>query len=248
MMLKTSFFGLPCKIFVSMDTTVEEIICEFEEQFSIAAGRLTMSRYGRFFGDEKTMTELRLEDGAEVTFTMGMPGGGKRARTGATGAMNKQTRLDETFETIGMSGLRLQASPFRHPVMDQVVHRITGFVQAIQDKQEVIPGILAGLSDEDIVEAQAAILLSNPERRASKLAKLFFRRELDNFAEVKKLMGHLEGMMDEIVVACLTGDYSEADGCISWEKFGKQLLTVENNRGRQVNAQPANGMQNGLGR
>jgi hypothetical protein len=228
-----------------MDTTVEEIICEFEEQFSIAAGRLTMSRYGRFFGDEKTMTELRLEDGAEVTFTMGMPGGGKRGRNGGAVAgtwEDKVSAINESImtETMLANTPALDVGPLTARVMAEMRRIELDMTNPEGGPELALTNVLMACSGEQLKQMMAACDSTHVESRWKDMAKHAFFGTDTTISNVKKGCDKLSGIMKlqyQFLLMHVFGDRSS--GQMSWDKLKAVLLRAVEHKAREEVMIPA---------
>jgi hypothetical protein len=166
-------------------------------------------------------------------------GGGKRARSApgsSTGEVvrkkgNKAERLDAVYEAIGLSGLRVQASPFRHRVLDNAVQRIVATMDNVKEQTNVMNAEFDRMTDEDIVQLQSLMLSSNVDHRTKGLMKIIFKNDLQGFEEIRKLLAHVEAMMLECAGGMLVGDFGTADGAVSWENFSTRLLQQASARG-----------------
>jgi hypothetical protein len=163
-------------------------------------------------------------------------GGGKRGRVAGSKGGNKEEKLEEIAEHLGLAVVRVANSYLHTAPTDEMMNSIMLKMREIQAGVRLSDQVLAGMSEADMTSISASLLSTNGEKKVMDFAKIAFASEFRAINEFRKVLSTLESGLVGVAEMMLVNDFPnrDASGVISWESLSKAVLEATARRGVAV--------------
>jgi hypothetical protein len=163
-------------------------------------------------------------------------GGGKRARVAGSKGGNKEEKIEEIAEHLGLTVVRVANSYLHTAPTDEMNNNIMQKMREIQAGVRISDQVLAGMSEADMTSISASLLSTNGEKKVTDFAKIAFANEFRAINELRKVLSTLESGMVGLAEMMLVNDFPKSDGSgvISWESLSQAVLAATARRGVAV--------------
>ena len=178
---------------------------------------------GKAWSLEQTIASLCADD-FTAYIQLKLKGGGKRG-VGGKSKVNKESKVKELTEKVGITLLRIGAG---NPpdFIQRIVNNIVALKAQLVREPDLIMQGLRTLTPEQTKMLQVGLGASHSYMRVSAVVKALYPTEHLQLEEVGKLINYLNEAMVGFVELCIMSHYGNDDGTMQWAKLSSDLVEI----------------------
>ena len=228
--LKTKVNSHQITLYFQPSQTVNAVVNEIAWLTELdGAYTLVGQNTGKAWALEQTIASLSVDD-FTAYIQLKLKGGGKRGIGGKSKA-DKESKVKELTEKIGVALLRIEAGKPPNFIQD-IVNNIVMLKERLGREPDLILQGLHTLTPEQIKVLQIGLGASHSYVRVSAVTKALYPAQQLQLDEVGKLCNYLTEAMNGFVELCILSRYGNDDGTLQWAKLSGDLVEIVSNISR----------------